>query len=96
MINARMKTYNYFTIGATDEYGQPTTSTTPQGTIKIAIHTTSQTIQDNVLYKNATYIGLTQAEVKDTYIIDYNNTKLKVLYVNPTGRYKQVFMVNYE
>ena len=91
-----MKTYNYFTIGSSDKYGQPKVSNTPQGTIKIAISSTSNTIQDNVLYKNATYIGLTQAEVKDTYIIEYGNTKLKVLYVNPTGRYKQVFMVNYE
>lgn len=96
MINARMKTYNYYTIGAPDMYGQPTTSTTPQGTIKMAINSTSTTTQDNVLYKNATYLGLTKAEVKDTYIIEYGNTKLKVLYVNPEGRYKQVFMVNYE
>lgn len=97
MINAIKRTYNYFTLGENDtRYGQPTISAEPQGTIKIAISSTSNSIQDNVLYKNATYIGLTQAEVNDTYIIEYENTKLKVLYVNPVGRYKQVFMVNYE
>lgn len=91
-----MKSYNYFTIGESNEYGQPTVSQIPKGTIKIAINSTGTSTQDNVLYKNASYIGLTQANVNDTYIIEYENTKLKVLYVNPKGRYKQVFMVNYE
>ena len=91
-----MRIYNYFTIGTTNAYGQPTLTTEPQGTIKIAIYSTNTAVQDNVLYKNASYVGLTQAEVKDTYVIEYENTKLKVLYVNPKGRYKQVFLTNYE
>jgi hypothetical protein len=94
MISTDMKVYNYFTFGDSNGYGQPTVSTTPQGTIKMAINSTSTTAQDNVLYKNATYIGLTKAEVKDTYVIEYGTEKLKVLYVNPKGRFKQVFMVN--
>jgi hypothetical protein len=96
MINARMRIYNYYTFGQPDRYGQPRVSTKPQGTIKMAINSTSTTIQDNALYKNATYLGLTKAEVKDTYIIEYENTKLKVLYVIPNGKYNQVFMASYE
>lgn len=92
MINTDFRLYNYFTIGAVDEYGQPQTSPEVQGTVKMAIYITSQSIQDNINYSNAQYIGLTTANVDDTYIIEYNDKKLKVLYVNPKGRYKQVFL----
>ena len=93
MINTDMRQYNYYTFGKVDEYGQPTISDKPEGTIKIAINTSSQSIQDNILYKNSSYIGLTHdAGVNDKYIIDYNGNKLKVLYVTSIGRFKQVFM----
>ena len=92
MINTDMRLYNYYTLGAANAYGQPTISPEPTGTVKMAIYTTSQAIQDNILYKNCNYIGLTQANVDDTYIIAFGNERLKVLYVNPKGRYKQVFL----
>lgn len=97
MINADMQLYNYFTIGTSDEYGQPQMpdlNSTPEGKIKISINTTSQAIVDNIRYNDASYIGLTRADVDDTYIIDYNGELLKVMYVNPKGRLKQVFMKN--
>lgn len=92
MINAQMRLYDYFTIGDADGYGQPQISTEPEGTIKIAINVASQNVQDDIKYKDCTYIGLTQAEVNDTYIIKYGEELLKVLYVNSLGRYQQVFM----
>lgn len=93
MINDMMRSYNYYTYGSNDAYGQPQLSEEPQGTIKMSIAVTSQSIQDNIQYKNATYIGLTlDASVSDKYVIQYGDIKLKVLYVNPAGRYKQVFM----
>lgn len=89
-----MRLYDFFTIGELDEYGQPTVSNEVQGQIKIAINTTSQSVQDNINYKSANYIGLTlDAKVNDTYIIQKDGELLKVLYVQPKGRYKQVFMV---
>lgn len=94
MITTDMRLYTYFAIGAKDKYGQPQISKEPQGVIKMAINTTSQATQENVRYKDATYLGLTLQEVNDTYVIDYNGEKLKVLYVQPKGRYKQVFMKN--
>ena len=88
-----MRTYNYFTFGDDNGYGQPTLSDVSQGTIKMAINITSQSTQDNILYKDSSYVGLTlDGSVDDTYVIEYGNEKLKVLYVNPKGRYKQVFM----
>ena len=91
MINTAMRTYNYHTLGAIDAYGQPQLSEN-QGTIKMAINITSQNTVDNVLYQDASYIGLTRADVDDTYIIQYGEERLKVLYVNPKGRLKQVFL----
>lgn len=95
MISADMKTYNYFTFGQNNAYGQPQLSAEPTGAIKIAIYTINTNTTDSILYKEATYIGLTQAEVNNTYVIDNGTEKLKVLYVNPKGRYKQVYMVTY-
>lgn len=93
MINTAMREYDYFTYGAPDEYAQPILSKEPVGAIKMAINVSSQAIQDNINYKNASYIGLTQdSAVNDTYVIQYGDERLKVLYVNPQGRYKQVFM----
>ena len=92
MINADMRLYNYFTLGTQDEYGQLVQSDEPVGQIKMAINISSQEIQNNINYTGASYIGLTHAKVDDTYIIEYGEERLKVLYVNNMGRLNQVFM----
>ena len=93
MITTEMRQYNYFTFGAYDEYGQPMISKEPIGQIKMAIYITSQSIQDNVLFEDSSYIGLTaDKDINSTYSIQYGEERLKVLYVNPKGRYKQVYM----
>jgi hypothetical protein len=93
MINADMREYEYYTYGDRDGYGHPALSQDVQGTIKMAIYTTAQAIQDNIAYKSATYVGLTHnSKVNDTYVIKFENKRLKVLYVQTLGRYKQVFM----
>ena len=93
MINRDMRTYNYFTFGENDAYGQPALSETPKGTIKLAIYTSSQTIQDNINYKDCSYVAITHdAKVNDTYVIEKDKERLKVLYVNDNGRFKQLFL----
>lgn len=93
MIATDMRTYDYFTFGEDDGYGMPQLSPAPVGQIKIAINISSQATQDNILFKDCSYIGLTHdANVNDTYVIAYGEEQLKVLYVNPKGRYKQVFL----
>lgn len=95
MITARMKHYDYFTLGEVDEYGQeyiPTINDEPVGKIKMTINISSLSIQDNINYKDCNYMGLTQANVDDTYVIKYGNELLKVQTVNAEGRLKQVFM----
>ena len=95
MINADMRLYDYFTLGTDNGYGQPTMpdkDANPVGQVKMAINITSQSIQDNINYKDSQYIGLTHAKVDDTYVIQYGDERLKVLYVNSMGRLNQVFM----
>lgn len=99
MINAQMREYDYFLYNTeTDLYGQRTLikdengEPVVQGTVKMAINNTSTSIQDNIRYKDATYLGLTRGNINDRYVIQYGEERLKVLYVNPLGRYKQVFL----
>lgn len=92
MINAAMRTYDYFTFGEKDAYGQNKLSDTVQGTIKIAIYSTGTNVQDNINYADCNYIGLTMAQIDDSYVIQYGTEKLKVQYVQPKGRFKQVFL----
>lgn len=93
MINSNMRIYDYYTYGEQDAYGQPKLSEEVQGTVKMAINISSKSIQDNILYKDCSYVGLTMnSTVNDTFVIQYGEEKLKVLYVYPNGRYKQVFL----
>lgn len=88
-----MKIYNYSTFGVLDEYGQQTLSQEPVGQVKMAINTSNLSTADNIKYKDATYIGLTMDKaINDSWVINLGEEKLKVLYVNPMGRYKQVFL----
>lgn len=93
MVNTQMRKYTYKKITDTiDDYGQPTIEEV-EGEIKMAINFTNETVQDNSLYSDAQYIGLTlNKNINDTYIINYEGESLKVLYVNKAGKYKQVFM----
>jgi hypothetical protein len=95
MIAANMKHYDYFTLGAVDEYGQeyiPSINDEPRGQIKMSLYLSSLSTQDNINYKDCNYIALTRANVDDTYIIKNGNELLKVLTVNDAGRMKQVFL----
>lgn len=93
MITTAMRAYSYFTLGDDNGYGQPTISQEPKGTIKMTVNISSQSTQDNINYQDCNYVGLTMDKsVSDKMIIQYGDEKLKVLYVNPQGRYTQVYM----
>lgn len=92
MINAQMTEYKYF-VYKENEYGEQVIDTSSSGTIPMAINLVNKEVTDNILYTNANYIGLTlDNSITDKFVIEYGKEKLKVLYVNPQGRYKQVFM----
>lgn len=94
MISTDIRLYDYLTFGEKDAYGQPQLSETPAGQIKMAIYTSSQSVQDNIKYKDCAYIGLTHANVDDTFVIIYGNERLKVQTVLSTKKYKVVYLKN--
>ena len=61
----------------------------------MAISVISNQIGDNVMYRNAQYIGLTRGTLDDKCVVTYGDDKLKVLYVIP-GRFNQVYMARCE
>lgn len=91
MINAMMRPYNYSTFG-TNDYGQKVVDNQIKGQVKMAINLTNQSIQNDINYKDAQYVGLTMNEVSEDFVINYGTKKLKVLYINPFGRFIQVFL----
>jgi hypothetical protein len=92
MINAHMRYYDYWLYEGADSYGQAKLSEDIKGSVKMSISVTAQSVQDNIRYAGAEYVGLTHAPVTDKYVIKYGEERLKVLYVNAVGRYTQVFM----
>lgn len=99
MIAREMKLYDYYAYGDTNNYGQQslikdeTGEPVVQGSIRMAINLTSQSVQDNINYKDCSYLGLTfDRNINDAFVIKYGEQKLKVQYVNPMGRYIQVFL----
>lgn len=98
MIARDMKAYTYYLYGNDNSYGQQTLikdefgEPLAQGAVTLAIYNTTQAIQDNINYKDSSYVGLTyDNSVNDSFVIQYGEEKLKVLYVAP-GRINQVFL----
>lgn len=98
MINTDMRKYNYYLYSAEDAYGQPqlikdeSGELEVQGQVKMSINIASQTVQDNILYGGAQYVGLTRDSLDSKHVIQYGEEKLKVLYVSNKGRLSVVFM----
>ena len=87
-----MRKYGYFLYGEKDAYGQSQLSSEVVGEVKMAIGIASQSIQDSVAYSGTQYTALTHADINDSMVIQFGDEKLKVLYVNPLGKYKQVYL----
>lgn len=95
MFNTELKDYNYLQYEEYGKYGQAQLSDEVKGQIKMAIYTTNQSTQDNIRYKDATYVGITHnRDIDDTFVIQYGDEKLKVLYANKQGRFVIAFMKN--
>lgn len=96
MINSNMRDYEYYLLGEDNGYGQLTITPDVQGVVKLSITTLTKAVTDDIRYSDASYLGLTQDKtIKDTYVIKYGDELLKVQYVNPDGRYTQVFLKVY-
>lgn len=99
MIAPSMREYEFYKYSAPNGYGQQTLikdengQPLVQGTVKMAINLTTQATQDSVTYHNAQFFALTHDKrVDDTFVIQYGGMRLKVLFVAPGGRYRQVYL----
>ena len=93
MIQSQMKQYPYYLVGQKNSYGEEDLDfTSSSGSIEMAINILSQAVEESILYSDAEYIGLTRQDINDNYIIEFDNKKLKVKYVNKLGRLNQVFL----
>ena len=102
MINANMRDYEYFLISADpntygqhilikNENGEPKI----QGTIKMAISIASQSITENITYKGANYVGITQDKnMSDHFVINYDGKLLKVQYITDS-RFRIAYLGEY-
>ena len=78
-----------------DEYGQPKVDNTEKECL-MAISVTKHSPADSPLYVDSEYTGITMDnELNDKCIVNYNNMKLKILYILK-GRFNQVFMQRIE
>ena len=102
MINASMREYDYFLISAeTNGYGQHTLiknengDPVVQGTIKMAISIASQSVNENITYQGANYVGITHDKnMNDHYIISYKGKLLKVQYITDS-RFRIAYLGDY-
>lgn len=82
--------YTYKTYDTQDAYGQPALSDT-SAKIHMAVSLLNTQLTDNILYKDAQYLGITTEPIDDKCVVLYGEETLKVLYV-VKGRYNQVYM----
>ncbi len=94
MINNDLRTYDYYLYGANDAYGQAKLTEEKQGSIKMAIYLNNQSNNTSISYTDCDYFGLTKAPVSDAFVIQYEDKKLKVKYLNRKGRYTQVWLTD--
>jgi hypothetical protein len=57
----------------------------------MAVSLLNTQLTDNILYKDAQYLGITTELIDDKCVVLYGEETLKVLYV-VKGRYNQVYM----
>ena len=57
----------------------------------MAVSLLNTQLADNILYKDAQYLGITTEPIDDKCVVLYGEETLKVLYV-VKGRYNQVYM----
>jgi len=81
-----------YTMGGQDEYGQDLVEPIAQKKITLTFGLYNHKQTDDIRYEDVEYTGLTPYDVADDQVIELNGFKYKVLFVNPFGRMKQVFL----
>lgn len=93
MINRELVSATVKTYGGTDEYGQQLATLQSERTVKVAIGIYTHTATDDIRYQDVKYYGLTKdREITDKDTIVVGDTTYKVMYVNNTTRWTQLYL----
>lgn len=93
MIARNMRYYDYYLYTDASGYGQQQLTEAVQGSVKMAIYHSSTNVTDSIKYRDCTYTAITcDKAINDAYVIQYGAEKLKVMYITPAGKYRQVYL----
>ena len=95
VINRSMREALCYALGARDSYGQETLDTENSSTIHLTFGLYNHHETEDVRYQDVEYTGLTYDNLTDNNVIQIEDIKYKVKFVNPYGRMKQVFLITY-
>ena len=93
MINRELKNYTINTYGGKDEYGQQLAELTSTREVQVAIGIYNQTATSDIRYTDCKFYGLTKdRSITDKDYIVIDGEEHKIIYVNPTTRWTQLYV----
>lgn len=93
MINRELVEATVNSYGGVDEYGQQLAELTGTRTITVAIGIYTHTATNDIRYQDVKYYGLTQDKaITDKDYLVVGDKTYKVLYVNSTTRWTQLYL----
>ena len=93
MINRELVDATVETYGGYDEYGQQLAEKTAERNITVAIGYYTHSATDDIRYQDVKYYGLTKdRNITDKDYIIVGENKYKVMFVNPTTRWTQLYL----
>ena len=93
MINREIVKATVNTYGGIDEYGQELAEIQSTREIEVTIGIYTHTATSDIRYQDVSYFGLTKdKEVTDRDILVIGDKEYKVLFVNPTSRWTQLYL----
>lgn len=93
MISRELIKATLITYDGIDEYGQEGINPINQTPIEITFGIYKHQPTEDIRFQNVEYVGLTKASVNDSQAIKIGDKEYKIQFVNPFGRYKEVFMI---
>lgn len=92
VINRAQVQATLITMGGQDEYGQDLMNELDRKPITLTFGLYNHKQTDDIRYEDVEYTGLTIYDVFDDQIIQIGEDRYKVLFANPFGRMRQVFL----
>ena len=93
MLNNEIKEATVVRYDGYDEYGQELAEPTSERKVMVAIGYYTHSATDDIRYQDVKYYGLTKdRNITDKDYILVGESKYKVMFVNPTTRWTQLYL----